>query len=73
MAEIMPHIIASRWQFAHLFHAWVENRRRAKERRAIAHLSDRMLRDIGAENHIQVNPDSSPGGSWLLALSRFQP
>ncbi|SLN73131.1 hypothetical protein ROA7450_04101 [Roseovarius albus] len=63
----------SRWRSPNLIHSWIENRRRAKEHRAIAHLSDRMLRDIGADNHIRVNPDKSPYGSWLLALSRFQP
>ncbi len=64
---------AIRQRAAQVLHRWAEYRRYAKERRAIAHLSDRMLRDIGAENHIHSKHEKTLTASRLLAISRFQP
>ncbi len=62
------------WQrAAQLLHRWAEYRHYAKERRAIAHLSDRMLRDIGAENHIHSKHENTLTTLRFLSLSRFQP
>ncbi len=62
---------AVRHRKAGLFKRWADYRQSRKECRAVAHLSDRMLRDIGADDHIKVSPDASPFGSWLEALSRY--
>lgn len=62
------------WQrAARLLHRWPEYRRYAKERRAIAHLSDRMMRDVGAESHIHSKHENTLTASRFLALSHFQP
>ncbi len=62
---------AVRHRKAGLFKRSAGDRHIRRTARTLNRLDDRMLRDIGADDHIKVNPDASPFGSWLEVLSRY--